>query len=251
MAADRGPAVRGGRRRGDHHARRPPPGPVPGAARSRRSRASAGPSRRSTTRAGIAIPAHPLVPYPMCAQGPRSAGSSRATTPRRAPTRSRPSTPRRSAGTATARWSGSPSEHGLARARQQRRAHRRRDRHRLDDLPGPDRRRTTAARSPPARRATTAASTGRCGQLGVYGRQLRKYSRGLAGGRRRTRPARRHGSRPGLPRRAPSARPGTIRAGGRTPAREDRPRLAVRVPAARRGDPARPLPLREPPAARA
>ena len=200
---------------------------------------------------GIAIPAHPLVPYPLCAQGPMLRRLLAARRPRRParrdrdvqphgarpvpPRRRRPvrrrARPGRSSATAT-RTSPTRSAPAGRRSRA-----------------GPRRtcrRAIAAARD----RATTAASTARSGSSGVFGRQLRKYAARLAGGRRRARPARRHRSRPRLPRR--HAAPAALRSRrrGRTPAREDRARLAVRVPAAGRRDPARPLPVREPPAAR-
>ena len=98
------------------------------------------------------------------------------------------------------------------------------------------------------------------GQFSTFGRQLRKYSARRARDRGRQGPPGRDRARPGLSGRAPPAAP--VRRGvagrahgGRRPARtiatdEDRPGLAVRLPAAGRRDPARPVPLREPPAAR-
>ena len=91
---------------------------------------------------------------------------------------------------------------------------------------------------------------GSAGQLAMFGRQLRKYGRDAraeVGGRSgATAPA----ATTATP-AAPGGRRGTSpdrEAGGR--AREDRARLAVRLPAAGRRDPARPLPVREPPPAR-
>ena len=76
----------------------------PAAARSLRSTIAA-----IHEQGGLAIPAHPLVPYPLCAQGwSSSAGSSPIPIPRSIPTGSRHSTRRRSAGRATAGLPRSP-----------------------------------------------------------------------------------------------------------------------------------------------
>ena len=68
-------------------------------------------------------------------------------------------------------------EHGLAACRQQRRPHRLGDRRLLDHVPGPD-----ARGLPPGPRSGLTEHHGgfhgSFDQLGVYGRQLRKYARG-------------------------------------------------------------------------
>ena len=86
------------RRRGDDPGR-PPARAVPGRGRPAVPIAADDDRRRSTTQGGLAIPAHPLVPYPLCAQGWIAAAAC-STTPDPAVlarTRSRPST-RRSLG---------------------------------------------------------------------------------------------------------------------------------------------------------
>ena len=123
---------------------------------------------------GLAIPAHPLVPYPLCAQGwvlrrllddPRSGGPSRRARDVQ-PDRARPTVAR--SGRALRR----PAR--PARGRQQRRPCARRDRHRLDDVRGPDRRGPAARHRDRHDDATAARSTARRGQVGVFGQQLRK-----------------------------------------------------------------------------
>ena len=205
--------------------------------------------RRSTTQGGIAIPAHPLVPVPAVRPGLRCSGGS-STTPTRAsgPTRSRRSTRRRSAGRGTAGSSGSPTQHGLAHVGNSDAHALDADRARLDDVPGPDARRTCGRRSPrgttrhhgsfhgdrrPARdvRASSCASTAATPATSVVGR-VRRDGTGRDLG---------YPGRPARGRRAFDAG---------TAGDEDRPRLPVRLPAAGRGHPARPVPLREPPPAR-
>ena len=104
-----------------------------------------------------------------------------------------------------------------------------------------------ARRDPERETGTTASSMAPLGQLGVFGRQLRSGARRPRRGPR-PRPPRRDRPRPRLPRETPA--PAEVRPLGRRRGDEDRARLAVRLPAAGRRDPARPLPVREPAAAR-
>ena len=135
--------------------------------------------RRIHDQGGLAIPAHPLVPYPLCAQGcdppPPARRSRPALPPRRArgvqPDDARPAVARTGS-------SGSPTEHGLARVGNS-------DAHapsaigtRLDHVPGHDAARPAARRSRPGttrprrdlpRDARASSAT--------FRRQLRKYGR--------------------------------------------------------------------------
>ena len=198
---------------------------------------------------GIAIPAHPLVPYPLCAQGFVLRGLLDDPDPARPAGRDRDVQPHR-ARPLLAR-AGRPLRRGPRPVpdRQQRRPRGRRRGIGLDELPGPDRRTTSAPRSSRAPRPITAASTapqassgrsaGSCGSAAAT--RAPRLAAGCAATARAATTAIRAGT---TGRRASSPR---TRSGTRD---EDRPRLPVRVPAARRRDPARPVPLREPAPAR-
>ena len=126
---------------------------------------------------GIAIPAHPLVPFPMCAQGSALrrllAGDNAAARPDTIETFNPTALGKYRHG-AVVRFA---EEHGLARVGNSDAHVASRDRRLLDDLPG---------RTPEDyRRAVAAGLTehhggfhGSFDQVGVYGRQLRKYARG-------------------------------------------------------------------------
>ena len=197
---------------------------------------------------GIAIPAHPLVPLHLSAQGwvlrgaPDRRQSPRA--PRRdrdvQPHRDRPLRPR-------ARASRSPPSTACP-ARQQRRPRRSR-RSAPRGRPTRGGPRTTCAGRDPRRRDRRTTGLPRLGGAarGVRAPAAQARPRRPRRGRRPD-PARRHRPRPRLSRRAPAGRRASTPATG--PAGEDRARLAVRLPAPGRRDPARPLPVREPPPAR-
>ena len=194
---------------------------------------------------GLAIPAHPLVPYPLCAQGWVLRRLLDDPDPRVRPDAIEafnPTTLGRPWHGRVVRFAG---EHGLADRRQQRRPRRRRDRRRLDDVPGPDGRRPPGgdprSHDPSPRlvpRHDVAARDVRAPAPQVRPRRSRH------GGRQD--PARRDGPRPRLSRaaatgRRASTRPSRRSGSARAPIRdEDRPRLAVRLPAAGRRHPARP-----------
>ena len=247
------PARRGHRRRGGLDARRPPARAVPRGARSGRSARCARRSPRSTSRAGSRSR-----PTRSCRirSAPR-AGVLRRLISDRDP-RVRPDAIEAFNPTTLGRpWHARvvrfAAEHGLATRRQQRRPRGGGDRHRLDDVPGADRRRPPVGDPRAARRTTTAASTARARS----GRSAAS-SGSTAATRGRSSGPRSGATAPGATSAIPAAataRRGSRRSGRRSrPARsadrEDRARLAVRLPAARRRDPARPVPVREPPAAR-
>ena len=216
---------------------------------------------RSTTRAASRSPPIRCSRSRCARPAGRSAASS--TTPIRAtaPTRSRRSIPRPSAGRTGASWR-SREELGLAAVgnsdahaaeRRSARAHTTFPGHDADGAAGRDPR--------PARRTGTGRSTAIAPQLATFGRQLRKYSRDarreLRGRVLRTGTGRDHGYPGGRsaaagvrPRRRRGARrrwPTSAAAGEASRASdEDRPRQPVRLPAAGRRDAARPAPLREP-----
>ena len=126
---------------------------------------------------GLAIPAHPLVPYPLCAQGfvlRRLLGRVRSALP---PGRARDVQPdgARPAGARAGRPVRRRARAGGGR--QQRRPRGRGDRHGLDDVPGPQRR-TTCARAILDRTTHAHGSFhGTGSQVSTFGRQLRKYGR--------------------------------------------------------------------------
>ena len=151
------------------------------------------------------------------------------------PTRSRPSTRPRSGGRGTTGSCASPTRHGLARGRQQRRARARRDRRRLDDVRGPRPPRTCGRAIEAGTTGHGGAFHGTAGQVGVFGRQLRKRARDARDEVARARPARRHRPRPWLSRR-PRPAAALRSAGQRDEAgREDRPGLPVHLPGATAG----------------
>ena len=206
--------------------------------------------RRRPRAGGIAIPAHPLVPFPLCAQGWALRRLLDDPDPAVHPDALEAFNP-----TALGRpWHDRvvrfADEHGLARVGQQRRPCPGRDRDRLDRVRGPHRRRPADRRSSAGMTTRHGALPRRAGQVGVFGRQSRK--------RARRRPGR--GARPGPPRRDRAATTATRAVGlarrattaGATTrtGHEDRPRLPVHLPGERRGRPARPVPVREPAPAR-
>ena len=134
---------------------------------------------------GLAIPAHPLVPYPLCAQG----WVLRRLLADRDP-RVRPDAIEAFNPTTLGRpWHGRvvrfADEHGLATVGNSDAHAAGGDRDRLDDVPGPDGRRPAGGDPRPARPTTTARFHGTGAQLGTFGRQLRKYGRDARGDRRR------------------------------------------------------------------
>ena len=200
---------------------------------------------------GLAIPAHPLVPYPLCAQGWVLRGLIEDADERVHPDAIETFNP-----TALGRpW------HATGRAlrrpvrprprRQQRRPRARRDRDRLDQLPGPDGGRPARRDRAGAPRSTTGAFHGTAASWACSGDSCPSAGRDardeLVGRWRRDGTGRDHGypggrhDRPLRPRAA--GRPRTRR---RPRRHEDRPRLPVHLPGGRRRRPARPVPLREP-----
>ena len=126
---------------------------------------------------GIAIPAHPLVPYPLCAQGFLLRRLLDDADPAVRPDAIETFNP-----TALGRYWHErvvrfAAEHEPGPGRQQRRPRVRGDRHRLDDVPGPDRGRRCGPRSWRATTSHHGSFHGTAGQLGIFGRQLRKYGR--------------------------------------------------------------------------
>ena len=198
---------------------------------------------------GLAIPAHPLVPYPLCAQGSalrRLLGGDNAAARPDAIETFNPTALGKYRHDAVVRFA---EEHGLAEFGSSDAHAARGDRHLLDDVPrtDPGRRARGARRAhhaTPRRLPRLARAAGRLWQAAG---QVRA---GLARHRRRAGPARRDGPGPRLPGRHPAAGRATTRLPAARTAREDRPRLPVRVPAAGRRHPARPVPVREPPPAR-
>ena len=125
--------------------------------------------------------------------------------------------------------------------RQQRRARARRDRCRVDRVPGPDRGRPARRHRRPRDGLPAGRSTGRRARSARSGASSRS-----------TAAMRTRGSRAGSCAMAPVAtsaiRPSTVRSTRRGD--EDRPRLPVHLPRRRRRRAARGVPLREPPPAR-
>ena len=170
------PAARGHRRRGGHDPRRPPAGAGPDRpVKSYRS-------MRTTIaeihdQGGLAIPAHPLVPYPLCAQARTLRGLLDAGDPAVRPDALETFNPD------LARTAAPPDRRPLRGrprprpGRQQRRPRPRRRRASAGPRSRAAPRPTCARRSPPARPATTARSTRPSGQLGTFRDQLRKRGR--------------------------------------------------------------------------
>ena len=259
MAPDRGLRDRGRRRRGGHDAAAATCSRCSSSDRIRPYRSlrvddRGGPRRRA------ASPSRPipLVPYPLCAQGwmlRRLLDDRDAAVHPDAIEAFNPTTLGRPWHDASC---GSPTVHGLAADRQQRRPRPRRDRQSAGPRSRADRPTTCGARieagqteaprrvprhGRPARRVRPSSSASAA-------RDARDEVRRPARGRRRA-----PGPRPRLPRRPPAGRR-TPTAASERPAdrarrrREDRPRLPVHLPGGRRRRPARPVPLREPAAAR-
>ena len=254
IARDARPAGRGGHRRGGVDPRRPPAGPVHRRSRSRPRGRCARRSPRSTSRAASRSRPTRSFPYPLCAQGwvlrrlLADAGSAG------------PAGRARGVQPDDARAAGPPPGRRLrrgarpGRGRQQRRPRRRR----------------RSARAGPRSRAATAedlrrGDPGGAGPTGTGAstapRRSCRRSGGSSGSTVATCATR--SLRPGPPRRHRRATTATpaARAGRRAsrrpspparrereePAREDRARDAVRLPAPGRRQRARRLPLREPP----
>ena len=121
---------------------------------------------------GIAIPAHPLVPYLLCARGGCSDGCSTTST-RRSDRCHRDVQPDGARATVARSGRALRRRASAGPDRRQRRPRPRRSRRGLDDVPG-----TTAAELRAAVDARTTdhggPSTGRSGQVGVFGQQIRK-----------------------------------------------------------------------------
>ena len=138
LARDRGLRAEVDRRRGGLDARRPPACAVHRASASGPCARCAPRSREIHEQGGLAIPAHPLVPYPLCAQGWVLRRLIHGPDPRVRPDAIEAFNP-----TTLGRPWHSPGRpvRGRERApdgRQQRRPRGGRDRRRLDDVPGPD-----------------------------------------------------------------------------------------------------------------
>ncbi len=186
---------------------------------------------------GLAIPAHPLFPYPLCAQGWTLRRLLAAGDPRVRPDALEAFNPTTFGRLVHERVGAFAAAHGVATVGNS-------DAHEaaaigtgFTTFPGRTAEDVRHARSSPARRAGRAPSTGPRPSCPTFGRQLRKYGRDIraeVGGRRA---ARRHGARPGLPGGPlPAARGRTRRralcARART-RREDRAGHAVRLSAPR------------------
>ena len=153
---------------------------------------------------GLAIPAHPLVPYPLCAQGwvlRRLLDD--ATTPS-GRTRSRPSTRRRSAGRGTIGSCASPTSTASPGSATATRTRSRRSASGWTTFAGRDGRRPAAGDRGAARPTTAARSTARPARSGSSAGSSEARPR-RPGRARRADPARRHGPRPRLSRRPRSA----------------------------------------------
>ena len=207
MAPRPRPAGRRRRRRGGHDAGWPPARAVDRSAHPAVPLAAhddrGGPRRRRPRRPGASARPLPAV-RPGLGAAPAARRPRRSLSTRR---RSRPSTRPRSGDRGTTGSCASPTRHGLAGVGNSDAHAARRDRHRLDDLPGPqaaDLRRRSRPGDPPRRRVPRHA-----GKVGVFGRQMRS-GRATPGTRCRTRSARRDRPRPRLSRRslpAPALRP--------------------------------------------
>ena len=167
---------------------------------------------------GLAIPAHPLVPYPLCAQGWVLRRLLDDPDPAARPDASRdvqPDQPRQAVASPRGPLRRRPR---AGPRRQQRRPRARGDRDRLDDVPGPHARQScgTAIETGTTEHGGTFHET--AGQLGTFGKQLRKRGRDardeVAGRVRRDGTGRDHGYPGGRLRppryepRSPSARSG-------------------------------------------
>ena len=189
---------------------------------------------------GLAIPAHPLVPYPLCAQGWVIRGLLDRSDERFHPDALETFNPTMLGRPWHSRVVRFAEENGLAMVGNS-------DAHALGaigagwtEFPG----RTAAD----LRAAVVAHETvfhgsfhGTSGQVRTFGRQLAKYGRDAHAGSRA-------GSCAMAPVAISATRPSTVRSTRRGD--EDRPRLPVHLPRRRRRRAARRVPLREPPPAR-
>ena len=203
---------------------------------------------------GLAIPAHPLVPYPLCAQGwvlRRLIDDPDATVHPDAIETFNPTSLGKPWHARVVRFADA---HRLARVGNS-------DAHALEAIGSgwttfPGRRAADLRRAIETRTTDHGGSFhATAGQLGTFGQQLRK--REPRRSRRGPRPAPTgwHRSRPRLPGwpAAPAAGSSPRRSGPTrmTAPHEDRPRLSVHLPRVGRRRPARPVPVREPPGPRA
>ena len=238
----------GGGGRGDQHPRRPPARAVPGAARAQAAQPALVVAAVHE-QGGHRHPGPPARPVPAVRPGVRAPRAARRPRPGGASGRDRDVQPHR-ARPLLAR-AGRPLRRGPRPVpdRQQRRPRGRRRGIGLDELPGPDRRRRPR-RDPrghhgPSRRLPRHRRPARDVRPPAAQVRPRRAGRGRRAGCAATARAATTAIRAGTTgRRASSPR---TRSGTRD---EDRPRLAVRVPAPGRRDPARPLPVREPAPAR-
>ena len=190
---------------------------------------------------GLAVPAHPLVPYPLCAQGFVLRGLLDDPDPRVHPDALETFNP-----TALGRpWHQrvvAVRRRARARAaRQQRRPCPRGDRDGLDGVPRPDRRGPPRGHRAPARphhHGSFHGATGPARHVRAPAAQARSRRPRRD---RRPAPPRRDRPRPRLSRWPPAAAPLRARADD-----EDRPGLPVHLPGGGWRRPARPVPVREP-----
>ena len=192
---------------------------------------------------GLAIPAHPLVPYPLCAQGwvlrrllddPEAGARPDALETFNPTALGRPWHDR------VVRFA---DRSRTARGGQQRCPCPGRHRQRLDGVRGPDRGRpaprpSRPGRRPPAARSTARPASSACSDSSCASAPSTPATRSAAASVATARDA-----TTAIPAAVP-ARPATTRVRG-----EDRPRLPVHLPRERGRRPARPVPVREPPAA--
>ena len=149
---------------------------------------------------GLAIPAHPLVPYPLCAQGWVLRRLLEDADPAFHPDALETFNPTAPGGRGTAGSCRFAASHGLA-ASATATPTPRRDRHRLDDVRGPHGGGPAARRSRPAHPTRRRVPRARPARSAMFGRQLRKTGRDARDEVARARPARRHRPRPRLSRR--------------------------------------------------
>ena len=210
---------------------------------------------RRRPRRRAASPSRPTrsCPYPLCAQGwvlRRLLDDPDPARPPRRPRDVQPDGARQAV--ARAGSSASPTEHGLAHVGNSDAHALDGDRHRLDDVPGPRRprdlrgaiatRHDRARRRPSTRRPASSARSGSSCASAAATPATRSPAGSAATARGATTATPAAGS-------AAALRAGRgLGDGGRGD--EDRPRLPVHLPGARRRRPARPVPLREPPPAR-
>ena len=244
------PPARGRHRRGGDHPRRPPARPLHRGGRCPRCARCANRSASSTSR--VAWPSRPTrsSPIPLCAQAWTLRALLDAKDPRVRPDALEAFNPTTFGRPVHRRVVAFAAEHGLAVVGNS-------DAHEAAAV-GTGWTTFRGRTAEDLRAAILAGESGWHGsfhrtssQLPTFGRQLRKYSRDVAGRDRGPGPPRRLGPGPRLPGRRPAAaeagwvghRPAGETRGGR----EDRPGDAVRLPApGRRQRPRRP-PLREPP----